>query len=205
MRAFSHIEPGVATSPGPGGLAAGFEPGRRVNHYLRAKEVIGMRCLLVLDMDLLAMDEEHDLEPINYLVARREHESCEVVVLSLTEASRLKLPSWELLLGAKAGKFPVAPKPDHDLSAAAGHRMELAVRHLETIGCQASGLISDEELVKAVRSETAHQDYDEVILATGRHEGSGLARLMGRDPVHRLRRKWGERLIVFPEGHRQEM
>ena len=51
-----------------------------------------MRCLLVLDMDLLAMDEEHDLEPINYLVDRREQESCEVVVLSLTQASRLKRP-----------------------------------------------------------------------------------------------------------------
>jgi len=94
-----------------------------------------MRCLLVLDMDLLAMDEEHDLEPINYLVDRREQESCEVVVLSLTQASRLKLPALELLLGAKVGKFPVAPKPDHDLSAAAEHRMELAVRHLKTIGC----------------------------------------------------------------------
>jgi hypothetical protein len=163
-----------------------------------------MRCLLVLDMDLLAMDEEHDLEPINYLVGRREQESCEVVVLSLTAASHRKLPALELLLGARAGKFPVAPKPDHDLSAAAEHRMELAVRHLKAIGCQASGLISDEDLLKAVRFETAHHDYDEVILATGRQERSGLARLMGWDPVHRLRRKWGERLIVFPEGHRPE-
>jgi hypothetical protein len=163
-----------------------------------------VRCLLVLDMDLLAMDEEHDLEPINYLVDRREQESCEVVVLSLTQASRLKLPALELLLGAKVGKFPVAPKPDHDLSAAAEHRMELAVRHLKTIGCQASGLISDEELVKAVRFEASHQGYDEVMLATGRQERSGLARLMGWDPVHRLRRQWGERLIVFPEGHRPE-
>jgi len=155
-------------------------------------------------MDLLAMDEEHDLEPINYLVDRREQESCEVVVLSLTQASRLKLPALELLLGAKVGKFPVAPKPDHDLSAAAEHRMELAVRHLKTIGCQASGLISDDDLVKAVRAETAIHDYDEVILATGRQPGSGVARLVGRDPVHRLRHKWGKRLVVFPKGQRQE-
>jgi hypothetical protein len=28
------------------------------------------RYLLVLDMDLLALDEEHGLEPINYLVAK---------------------------------------------------------------------------------------------------------------------------------------
>lgn len=163
-----------------------------------------MRCLLVLDMDLLAMDEEHDLEPINYLVGRQEQEPCEVVVLSLTEASQLKLPALELLLGARVGKFPVAPKPDHDHSAAAEHRMELAVRHLKTIGCQASGLISDDDLVKAVRAETGIHDYDEVILATGRQPGSGMARLVGRDPVHRLRHKWGERLIVFPEGQRQE-
>jgi hypothetical protein len=162
------------------------------------------RYLLVLDMDLLAMDEEHDLEPINYLVARQEQESCEVVVLSLADASQKKLPAMELVLGAQVGKFPVAPKPDHDISAAAEHRMKLAVRYLKTIGCQASGLISDQDLVKAVRSETAIHDFDEVILATGRQEGSGLARLTGRDPVQRLRRKWHERLIVFPEGHRQE-
>jgi hypothetical protein len=67
------------------------------------------RYLLVLDMDLLAMDEQHDLEPINYLVARQEQEPCEVVVLSLTEASQLTRPAPELLLGARVGKFPVAP------------------------------------------------------------------------------------------------
>jgi hypothetical protein len=162
------------------------------------------RYLLVLDMDLLAMDEEHDLEPINYLVAKQEQEPCEVVVLSLVDTSQTKLPAMELALGAQAGKFPVAPKPDHDISAAAEHRMNLAVQHLKTIGCQASGVISDQDLVKAVRSETAIHDYDEVILATGRQQSSGLARLMGGDPVQRLRRKWGERLIVFPEGHSQE-
>jgi hypothetical protein len=98
----------------------------------------------------------------------------------------------------------VAPKPDHDISAAAEHRMNLAVRHLKTIGCQASGVISDQDLVKAVRAETAGHDYDEVILATGRQDGSRLGRLTGRDPVQQLRRKWGERLIVFPEGQDQE-
>jgi hypothetical protein len=162
------------------------------------------RYLLVLDMDLLAMDEEHDLEPINYLVAKQEHEPCEVVVLSLVDTSQTKLPAMELVLGARIAKFPVAPKPDHDIGAAAEHRMNLAVRHLKTIGCQASGVISDQDLVKAVRAETAIHDYDEVILATGRQPGSGLARLVGQDPVRQLRRKWGERLIVFPEGHHQE-
>jgi hypothetical protein len=162
------------------------------------------RYLLVLDMDLLAVDEEHDLEPINYLVAKQEQEPCTVMVLSLVDASQTKLPAAELLLGAQVGKFPVAPKADHDISAAAEHRMNLAVRHLQTIGCQASGVISDQDLVKAVRSETASHDYDEVILATGRQDGSRVARIMGRDPVQQLRRKWGERLIVFPEGHRQE-
>src|SRR6266567_44972 len=126
-----------------------------------------MRYLLVLDMDLLAMDDEHDLEPINYLIARQEQEPCEVVVLSLADTSQAKLPAMELVLGARVGKFPVAPKPDHNISAAAEHRMNLAVRHLKTIGCQASGVVSDGDLVKAVRSETAVHDYDEVILATG--------------------------------------
>jgi hypothetical protein len=169
------------------------------------------RYLLVLDMDLLAMDEEHDLEPINYLVEQQAHELSEVVVLSLVETRQAKLPSLELALGAatsravyEPAKFPTAPKPGHDVSAAAEHRMNLAVRHLKTIGCQASGVISDQDLVKAVRAETAGHDYDEVILATGRQDDSRLGRLMGRAPVQRLRRKWGERLIVFPAGHRQE-
>jgi hypothetical protein len=158
------------------------------------------RYLLVLDMDLLAMDEEHNLEPISYLVAKQEQEPCEVVVLSLADTGQTKLPAVELLLGAGSGKFPVAPQPDHDIDAAAEHRMNLALRHLRTIGCRASGLISDEVLVKAVRAETASHDYDEVILATGRQGSPRLAQLTGRDPVQQLRRKWGERLTVFHES-----
>ena len=79
--------------------------------------------------------------------------------------------------------------------------MNLAVRHLKTIGCQASGLLSDEgDLVKAVRSETRRHDYDEVILATGRQGASSLARRLHLDPVHQLRRRLGQRLVVFPRG-----
>jgi hypothetical protein len=155
------------------------------------------RYLLVLDMDLLAVDDKLGLEPINYLVAQQERAPCEVVVLSLVDTAQTKLPAMELLLGAQVGKFPVAPRPDHDISAAAEHRMNLAVRHLKMIGCQASGLISDEDPVKAVRSETRAHDYDEVILATGRLDGSWLGGVLGRDPVHQLRRQWGDRLIVF--------
>jgi len=103
----------------------------------------------------------------------------------------------ELLLGAPVGKFPVAPRPDHDISAAAEHRMNLAVRHLKAIGCQASGLISDEPLLKAVRAETRGHDFDEVVLATGRAENTRLARVFSQDPVSRLRRRWRQRLIVF--------
>jgi hypothetical protein len=165
---------------------------------LAPEEVIDVRrYLLVLDMDLLALDEELDLEPINYLVARQEQEPCEVVVLSLADTSRAKLPAMELLLGAQVGKFPVAPQPDHDVSSAAEHRMNLAVRHLKTIGCQASGVVSDEELVKAVRSETRGHDYDEVIVATGGQSGTGLARALHLDPLHRLGRRWGKRLVLF--------
>ena len=42
--------------------------------------------------------------------------------------------------------------------------MNLAVRRLRTAGRQASGLISDKELV---------------------------------DPIHQLRRRWGQRLVIF--------
>jgi hypothetical protein len=159
------------------------------------------RYLLVLDMDLLAVDEELDLEPINHLIARQEREPCDVVVMSLVRSRQARLPAMELLLGARAGKFPVAPPPDHDISAAAEHRMNLALRHLKAIGCQASGLLSDEgDVVKAVRSETQRHDYDEVILATGRPDGSSLARALHLDPVHQLRRHLGRRLVEFPHG-----
>ncbi len=162
---------------------------------------MGMRrYLLVLDMDLLAVDEELDLKPINYLVARQEQGPCEVVVLSLVDTRQTRLPASELVLGAQVGKFPVAPRPDHDISAAAQHRMNLAVRHLKMIGCKASGLISDEDLVKAVRSETRGHEYDQVILATGRQGGTWLARTLRQDPIYQLRRRWGQRLIVFSRG-----
>jgi hypothetical protein len=156
------------------------------------------RYLLVLDMDLLALDEQLDLEPINYLVARQERGPCDVVVLSLVSANQAHLPAMEMLLGAQVGKFPIAPRPDHDISAAAEHRMNLAVQHLQTIGCQASGLISDEDLVRAVISEDRAHEYDEVILAAGRQGGRGLARAVHLDRIHRLRRRLGKRLIVFP-------
>jgi hypothetical protein len=165
---------------------------------------MGMRrYLLVLDMDLLAMDQEHDLEPINYLVAKQEQEPCEVVVLSLvTNEPKTHV---EFLSATGVLKHPdLAHQPDNDASVHAEHRMERAVQHLKMIGCQASGIISHEDLVTAVRSETRGHDYDELILATGRQEGYGLVHLVGHDPVQQLRRKFGRRVIVFPDGHRQE-
>ena len=165
------------------------------------------RYLLVLDTDLLALDGKLDLEPINYLVERQEHEPCEVVVLSLVDTDQARLSSLELLLGGATAhasyapaKFPTAPRPDHDVSAGAEHRMNLTVRQLRTIGCQASGLISDEDLVKAVEAETRRHDYDEVILATSGHEGSWLARILHLDPIHHLQRRWGKKLTVFTTG-----
>jgi hypothetical protein len=165
------------------------------------------RYLLVLDMDLLALDAELDLQPINYLVAQQEQQPCEVVVLSMVATRQAKLSPLELVLGAATGhaqqapaKYPTAPQPGHDIHAAAEHRMHRAVRHLKTIGCQASGLISDQELVKAVNAETRRHDYDEVILATGRQGGTRLARSLHRDPIHQLRRRWGQQLTVFASG-----
>ena len=78
----------------------------------------------------------------------------------------------------------------------AEHRIDLAVHCLKTIGCQASGLVSDEDLMKAVRLETRRHGYDEVILATAGPGGSWLARVLHLDPVHQLRHLWGSRLIV---------
>jgi hypothetical protein len=162
------------------------------------------RYLLVLDMDLLALDKELDLQPINYFVAQQEQQPCEVVVLSLVATRQAKLSPLELVLGAATGhaqqapaKYPIAPQPGHDINAAAEHRMNLTVRQLKTIGCQASGLISDQDLVKAVAAETRAHNYDEVILATGRQEGTRMARGLRLDPVHQLRRRWGQRLTVF--------
>jgi hypothetical protein len=162
------------------------------------------RYLLVLDMDLLALDEELDLQPINYLVERQEQEEGEVVVLSLAATRQAKLSPLELALGAAISlnvptlvKYPVAPRPGHDINTAAEHRMNLAVRHLRALGYRASGLISDEELVKAVRAEARAHDYDEVILATGRQGGGWLARALHVDPVHQLRRRWRQRMVIF--------
>src|SRR5579859_644298 len=139
------------------------------------------RYLLVLDTDLLALDEKLDLEPIDSLVGRRGQEPCDVVVLSLADTGRSSPPSLELVLGgvgsggSAPAKFPVMARPGHDVNAAvnaaAEHRMNLAVRHLTTIGCRASGMISDEGLVKAVDAETRRHEYDEVILATSGDSG----------------------------------
>ena len=78
--------------------------------------------------------------------------------------------------------------------------MNLTVRHLTAIGCRASGLISDDDLVKAVDAETRIHEYDEVILATSSHEGSWLARTLHLDPIHHLQRRWGKKLTVFTTG-----
>jgi hypothetical protein len=163
---------------------------------------MGMRrYLIVLDMDFLAADQEFDLEPINYLVAQQERGPLEAVVLSLADTSQARLPAMEMLLGAGIGKMPIAPTPRHDVAAAAGHRMNLTVRHLTAIGCQASGIISDDDdLVAVVTSEVRSHDYTAVLLLTGRSHSSALARWLHLDPVHRLRRRLRDRLVLFPLG-----
>lgn len=155
------------------------------------------RYLLVLDVDLLALDEQLDLQPINYLVGRQEQEPCQVVVLSLVDSGLRQTPA-EFLLALGVGVFPAArPPSDHGAIAAAEHRMNLTVRHLQTIGFEASGIISDEDLLRAVRREAGAHHYDQVILATGHRDGGWLARAVGPNLIHRLRREWGDRLIMF--------
>ena len=51
-----------------------------------------------------------------------------------------------------------------------------------------------------MHAETRAHDYDQVILATSRQGGPRLARLLRRDPVHRLRRRCGQQLTVVPFG-----
>ena len=58
------------------------------------------RYLLVLDVDLLAVNEELDQEPINYLIAQQEQQPCDVVVLSMMATRQAKLSPLELVLGA---------------------------------------------------------------------------------------------------------
>jgi hypothetical protein len=84
------------------------------------------RYLVVLDMDLLALGEELDLEPVNHLAARPEQERGEVVVLSVAASRQVKLSPLELLLGAATAhgqsapaKYPTAPQPGHHVTAAA--------------------------------------------------------------------------------------
>ena len=117
-------------------------------------------------MDLLAVDEQCELGPVGYLMARQEHEQCEVVVLSL--ATDQTQSATEMLIFAGIGRMPIAPPPDVGIRAMAEHRMDLAIHYLKVIGCEASGLVSDEDLVNAVRSETSARDYDGVIVAAGR-------------------------------------
>jgi hypothetical protein len=169
--------------------------------------MVMQRCLLVLDMDPLGLGEELDLGPINYLAGRPEQERGEVVVLSVVASRQVKLSPLELLLGAATAhgqsapaKYPTGPQPGHGVNAAAEDRMNLAVRRLKAIGYRASGLTSDEELVKAMDVETRRHDYDEVILATCRQGRSWLARGLHRDPVHQLRRRWGQRLVICSPG-----
>jgi hypothetical protein len=111
----------------------------------------------------------------------------------------------DLLLGGAVSiigpvKFPFARSPDQEVNAAAEHRMNLAVQHLQAAGCQASGIIRDEDLMDAVRAETRSHSYDGMILATSRPADPWLRRVLHRDPIHQLRHRWGRRLAVFPLG-----
>jgi hypothetical protein len=98
------------------------------------------RYLLVLDTDLPVTEEELRRWPVSHLAARHEQEPNEVVVLSLAGSPRGS--GMEILLGAGvsiATVVPVvgrAPRPGHDVSAAAEHRMNRAVQQLKAIGCR---------------------------------------------------------------------
>lgn len=162
------------------------------------------RYLLVLDTDLPVTDEEPIRGAVAHLAAGHGREPPEVVVLSMVSGSRGS--TMELLLGAGVSigtVVPVlsrAPRPGQHVGAAAERRMHQAVQQLKGIGCQASGIISDSDMLEAVRAETRANDYDQVILATGRRDGPWLARVLRRDPVHQLRRRCKQPVTVVSLG-----
>jgi hypothetical protein len=180
---------------GGGPIAPDSTPGYTWIGACRQEVITVPQYLLVLDIDLLALDEQLDLQPINYLAGLQEKEPCEVVVLSLVDSGLRQTPA-EFLLALRVGVYPAARSPD-PATTAAEHRMNLTVQHLKTIGFKASGIISDEDLLRAVRREARARHYDQVILATGHRDDGWLARAVGPNLIHRLRRQWGDRLIMF--------
>ena len=80
--------------------------------------------------------------------------------------------------------------------------MERAVQQLKMIGCRASGIISYEDLVTAVRSETRGMIRRVISAPAGKRVLPWLG--SGPEPFQQLRREWGKRLIEFPEVHDQE-
>jgi len=79
--------------------------------------------------------------------------------------------------------------------------MNLAIHYLKVIGCEASGLVSDEDLVNAVRSETRARDYDGVIVAVGRLEGSGAGPCRASGPASPVAQALGQtadRMSAWP-------
>jgi len=162
------------------------------------------RYLLVLDTDRPVTDEEPIGGAVADLAAGHAQVPPEVVVLSMVSGPRGS--TMELLLGAGVSigtVVPVlsrAPRPDQHVGAAAEHRMHQAVQQLKATGCQASGIISDHDMLEAVRAETRAHDYDQVILATSSQGGRWLARLLRRDPVHKLRRRCKQPVTVVSLG-----
>ena len=147
--------------------------------------------------------EELEQGPVSFLAAR--HEPSEVVV-ALAATGQAK-SSLDLLLATALtlhmpvpAKYPLAVRPDRDVNAAAQRWMDLAVQRLNAIGCRASGIIGDDDVLEAVRAESRAHRYDQVILVTSMEGGAWLARLLHRDPIHRLRRRWRQQLTVFPLG-----
>jgi hypothetical protein len=159
------------------------------------------RYLLVLDRDLNNAGEQSSPEPIDYLATRQDQEPCEVVVLTMVTTRQAQVPpSMRLYNSRRIGRDPGRVSlPGHDVRAAE-HRMHFAVHQLDRIGCHATGVITGQrQLVNAVRAEMHGRHYDQVILVTGQR-GPWLARLLGLDPVQRLRMRLRDRLVVFPLG-----
>ena len=84
-------------------------PHRATAPALPPPPATGKRYLLVLDRDLLAAEEQPDLEPVNYLLAQQQQEPCEVVVLSLVSTRQARMPPMELLSALNVQCSPARP------------------------------------------------------------------------------------------------
>jgi hypothetical protein len=147
-----------------------------------------MRLLAVIGSELIGTDERSDWAVLSSLVAANGPASVEVRVMALVNAPRTSL-FWMPLgraVGARAGAGAAGPSGVYNPSDSARQRLDRAMTYLRGIGLRASGAIEPGDAYRAVRSETARNEYARVLFLV-RERPSWLSRLTGRSVASRLR------------------